>query len=214
MPKPDWGNAAGGAATGAGIGSAFGPIGTAVGGLLGGVGGLFGFGKSKKPKMKQQSNLSPQQQQLLNPLIQALSQKGGVNQQGLEQLMELLNYEPEGLEEMQAPALEQFNTQVIPNILERFSGVGARSSSALNQALAQGARGVTTDLAAMRANALQNATQIRQNALSQLLGFNQFATNPNFQQNYMKEGKAGLFEQLAPIAGKIAGSQLGSFGGF
>lgn len=206
MPKPSWGGALGGAATGAGLGSVFGPIGMGIGGLLGGVGGLFGAGRSKEEKFQQRSTLSPEQAKNLSPLNQLLP---GLNEESLSILQQLLNYQPESMEEMQQPALNQFEQEIIPSILERFSGLGARSSSALNQTLGQAAQGLGTNLAAMRSNAMQNATGVRQNALQQLLGYNQFAASPQFTQNYVQGRQPGLFEQLAPAAGQLFSSTRG-----
>lgn len=199
-----------GAFSGGGIGSAFGPIGAIAGGLLGGGLGAGGVGRGKKGKFKRMSMLSRPQRKLLKPFYKQLT---GINKGGLNQLNSLLKYKPESLEEMQAPALEQFENQVIPSILERFSGAGARSSSALNQTLGESAKGLTTNLAAMRAQSLQNAVQVRQNALNQLLGYNQFAANPGLTQNYFKEGSPSIWSQLAPIAGRVVGGGLGSLFG-
>lgn len=200
--------------TGGGLGKFLGPIGALAGGLLGGSRGRSRGRKAKQGKFKQRSPLSSSQRNILKPYYNQLKD---VNKQGINQLQKLINYQPEGLDEIQGPALEQFENQILPSILERFSGAGARSSSALNQTLGESAKGLTTNLAAMRAQGLQNATQVRQNAINQLLGYNQFAANPSFTQNYFKEGSPAtpsIWSQLAPIAGRALGGGLGGlFGG-
>lgn len=118
------------------------------------------FGKS--PKLKQMPNYSPQQQSFLDMLLQG-SQQG--TQGSLDWLQSLFG--DEGFEDYERPYMEQFNQQIVPGITEKFAGMGAKSSSGLNQALAQAGRGLSSDLASQRANlrgqginALQNYAQL------------------------------------------------------
>lgn len=191
-----------GGLAGGGLGSAFGPVGIGVGSVLGGIGGLLS--RPKSSKIRQASTLSPQQEQTLNPFYQGL---GDANQGGLEQLMQLLNYQPQGQQEMEQPLFEQFQQQVIPGILERFLGSGnSKGSGGLNQAIGQGLRGLGGDIASMRAQQQQGAAGIRQQAIQQLLQFNQMLNNPSFRMPYMKQGQQGLASQIAQPAANVAGS--------
>lgn len=170
---------------------------------------LFGnLFSSPRMKQKQYSTLNPEQRNLLSPLYSGLQ---GNNQQFSDILSQLLNYEPEGLEDMQAPALRQFEEEVVPSILERFAGSNSRASSGLNQALSGAGKNLTTDLASMRAQLLQQKPQIRSNALQTLLGYNQYLTNPNMTYNTLQPQSGGLSNLLGMLGG-FAGNRL--FGGY
>lgn len=187
--------AAGGALTGAGIGSAFGPLGAGLGGLLGGVGGLLGFGKSKKPKLKDYSPYSSQQRALMDQFGADLGPLAGLAKQDLAGI---LGNDPNSLRAFEDPYLKQFNEEIIPNIAERFSGLGAQRSSAFGQALAQGGQDLETRLASLR-------SQLKQNALQSLLQFGQFGMQQQVSP-YIRQGTPGLFDSLAGSAGQIAGN--------
>lgn len=191
----DWANSGTGALTGAGIGSVFGPIGSGVGGILGGLSGLFGFGKSKSPQIKQYQNFSSDQQELIQEATQAA--RAG-NQNAIKWLNSILSDEEGTFDEYEKPYLDQFNEEVIPGILERFTGMGARSSSALNQTLGQAAKGLSTNLSEQRAN-------LKKNALQQLSDFSQLGLRQSGTP-YIQGGKQGAFELLAPYAGQALGS--------
>ena len=121
---------------------------------------------------------------------------------------------------MEAPALEQWEQQVIPSIMERFANSGG--SSGLNQMLSQGARGVTTDLAAMRNQNRWNRAQLmsqnrgnllgaKQNALNSLLNLNQLGLNPGYKQTYYQQGQPNWFQQIAPsVAGAAGKAAIGA----
>ncbi len=104
------------------------------------------------------------------------------------------------------PTLEQFRRQVIPAIQEQFVGQGASSSSGLNQALAQAATDVQSNLAAQLGGFQQQGLQNQMALLSQALGLG--ATKPLIQEGSNPLGAAaGLF-------GTVGGSLLGGpFGG-
>lgn len=185
----DLSNALAGAGTGAGVGAAFGPLGAGIGGLVGGLGGLFGGGKGKKDKIKNLPNYTPEQQQFINQRLQMAMQG---DQEAMKFIMSILSDEPGAFEDFERGALEQFNEQVIPGIMERFSGLGAQSSSALNQSLSQAARRLSGDLASQRAS-------LKGQAINQL---NNYANTGLTRQNspYVQQGNQGLFNQLAPAA--------------
>ena len=191
----NWGGAGSGALTGAGIGSAFGLPGIVGGGLLGGITGLLGFGQGKKSKIKEYSPYSDQQRDLMNQFGSDLGPLAGLAKQDL---MGILGNNPDSLRGFEDPYLKQFNEEIIPNIAERFSGLGAQKSSAFGQALSQGGQDLETRLASLR-------SQLKQNAMQSLLQFGQMGMQ---QQNtpYIRQGSPGLFDSLSGSAGQIAGN--------
>ena len=56
---------------------------------------------------------------------------------------------------VKAPALQTWETELVPEIMEQFAGAGALSSSGLNRALAESARKLTTDLASTYGSMLE-----------------------------------------------------------
>lgn len=193
-----FGNAATGALTGAGIGSSFGPVGAAAGGLLGGIGGLFGFGKSKADKIKKLPIYDKAQTDYLNQVLQGAQ---GGNQNAFDYLNSILSNEEGAFEDFEGPELERFYQQTIPNILERVGNRGmSKGGSALNQTLAQAGRGLSGDLASQRA-------RLKQNAISQLMQFSEQGLRSKTSP-YIQQGKAGAFEQLAPLAGQSIGNSF------
>lgn len=188
------GEALGGAATGAGIGSMFGPWGAGLGGLLGGASGLFGIGRSKKDKIKQLPLFGEQQEEYLDQLLGGAQ---GLTPDALGYLQSILGDEEGAFEDFERPALQQFEEEIIPSILERFSGMGARSSSALGQTLGRAGKDLETSLSQQRAG-------LKQSALQQLLGMGQLGLTRRTQP-YVKQGRTGLMEALAPMSGQILG---------
>ena len=199
----NFGNAIAGGATGAGIGSAFGPVSAGIGGLLGGLGGLLGLGKGKSEKIKRFDPYDQQQRAYLNQLLQG-AQSG--NQNAMQYLNSILSNDEQAYNDFEAPEMQRFQQQTVPGIMERFSGMGAQSSSALNQTLGQAGQDLSLGLAQQRAG-------LKQNALQQLLGMGQQGLTP--QHYYTKGGQQSLWGQLAPAAsqGFLQGSQGGQFSG-
>ncbi len=187
----DFSNAFTGAATGAGVGAPFGPAGAAAGGALGGLFGLLGGGKDKPEKLMERERFNPQQREFMANLLEQV--KAG-NQQAIEYYNKILSEDPEAFADFERPAMEQFQQQTVPNILERLNAGGGMNkySGAVTQQLAQAGQGLSSNLAAMRANLKQNAIQGLQN-YSQL-GLQQ-QTDP-----YTQGGQRGAFNQLAPAA--------------
>lgn len=148
--------------------------------------------------------LSPQQAQFLS---QAL---GGAGQQGSQAFSQLL--QPQGQQDFQGlfeqtyvnPALKQLQGSIIPQIKETFAGGDSRSSSALNQALAEAATDVTTNLGSQFGQFFQNQQQLGQQgqlgALGQLGGLAGIKT---FEPTTVtKEGWLGpVLNMIASLAG-------------
>jgi hypothetical protein len=211
----DFGNAISGAVTGGTLGSFFPGIGTGIGALAGGALGLFGIGGSKKPKIQQQTTMTPEQSMALKQYYSNPITNNPLYQQGNSYLMDLLSNDPSALEAFAAPMMQRFNEQIVPGIAERFAGMGtggsALSSSGLNQSLAYAARGLGNDLGAQRAalqqfglsQALPYAQQPYANQLAGL-GIQSF-------QPYMTPGSQGLF---GPIASGLAGGASQGLGSY
>jgi hypothetical protein len=198
----DLNNAFGGAATGAGIGASFGPWGALGGGVLGGLAGLSGFGKSKEPKIKQQSLYSPEQMSTFSDL---LNQAKAGNQDAIAYFSKLFSDEPGAFEDFERPYLEQFQNEIAPSILEMLNAGQNKYSSGVTNSLANAAKGLSTNLASQRANLRQNAGQMLQNYTQ--LGLTR-QTQP-----YTKSYQQGAFANLAPAAAQGYQSLLNNYGG-
>ncbi|HTJ49059.1 MAG TPA: hypothetical protein VL443_06350 [Cyclobacteriaceae bacterium] len=185
--------ALGGAASGATLGSIVPGIGTAVGAGIGGLAGLFGGGfTGRKGGFKQTPNkFSPQQQSVLNLLLQQ-------GQQGLQNPLA-------GFGDVENYAKQQFQSNIVPGIAERFTAMGGsdtRGSSDFAGSLGSAGAGLASELAALRQ---QYGTQNQQNAL-QLL---QLGLEPQFE-NYYESGDPGIGPQLLSSGVGAASNYFGS----
>lgn len=188
----DFSNAFTGAATGAGIGSAFSPgVGTAIGGGLGFLSGLLGFGKDQPEKLMERERYTPEQKQALAELLQQV-QAG--NKDAIAYYQKILSDDPEAFADFERPAMEQFQQQTIPNILERINAGGGMNkySGAVTQQLSQAGRGLSSDLAAQRAN-------LKNSAVQGLLNYSQLGLQQQTDP-YIQGGRPGAFSQAAPAA--------------
>lgn len=201
----NWGGAASGAASGAAAGSTFGPWGTVIGAGVGGITGFFsGSGKNK---IKQQSNMTPEQQQGFKNYWDNPITGDETYQAGNQYIKNLLSGNPEAYAAFEAPLMRQFQEQTIPGIAERFAGMGtgagAGGSSALYNSLAKAGSDFSTNIAALRGGlqmqalpqALNYAQQPYSNAMAGF-GVNSF-------QNYQNQPQPGLdyyTGQLLPSA--------------
>jgi hypothetical protein len=169
---------------------------------------------------KQQSNFL---QQLLGQL-QGQSSNIGQNplfQQGSNFLQQLLSGSPESSAAFEAPAMRQFNEQIVPGIAERFSGLGAgaQSSSAFQQALGQAGAGLSENLQALRSglqmNALPQALGYAQQPISNLQGFGQLGLGTQTkgfmpkQQPFWQQLLAGLSGGAGQFGGQLGGGFFG-----
>lgn len=167
------------------------------------------MGQSKGGGYIKKDTLSPEQMTLLQQLI---SGSNGMSQQAAQGFQQFLPGGGGGKAITDA-ANQNFNQTTLPQIMTAF-GSNAKSSSALNQALAAGASNLNTDLAAqlsqMQLSAAQGLGSLGQGQAS--LGLN----TPAFA--YMQR-QPPLWQQML-LAGVGAGGQLGaaalgkpSFGG-
>ncbi len=121
--------------------------------------GLFDFIFGKKEKLEKFETMSPQQQQLLSSILQQLGGEGQLGQgyeQGLQQLMQMMDPSSEAQQRFADPYMQQFQQQTVPGLAERFAGMGgsatggALSSSGFGQALGGAAAGLQSQLAGLK----------------------------------------------------------------
>ena len=175
---------------------------------------LFGT----KGEFKQTPTLTPEQQQLFSQLIGRLGGQGGQQGQmgqGLDLISQLFGGNQQFLEQMQAPALRQFQEQIVPGIAEQFSGAGsgAQGSSSFAQALGGAGADLTERLAGQRAEMGAQAQQGGLQALMQMLGM---AQQPQFANAYQPGQAGGLGSLLGGVGqgfGGMFGGGLGSLFG-
>lgn len=146
--------------------------------------------KEKQPKIKDYHPYTRDQEDIIERIQELV---GPLNENAMSYLNQILSNDPEAFAEFEAPMKQAYEQETIPNILERFSSVGARNSSALNQTLARSGRDLSMDLAAQRAN-------LRDSALGRLGQFNQTALTRT-KEPYIKGGAPGGASAAAPFAG-------------
>jgi len=176
--------------------AAFAPL--LAAGITAGAGLLGGGGKDDQ--VKQMPTYSPQQLEFINDLLQQA--KSG-NQNAFKFLNQILSDDPKAMEAFNAPAIQEFEEDIIPSILERFSGLGARNSSALNQTLGRAGETLATNLNSQRA-------QLKSNAINQLMGYSQMGLTPTTKP-YIKAGMPSAIAALAPTAANLAYQGLNSY---
>lgn len=167
----------------------------------------MGWWSGSKSKVKQYSNLSPEQQPLQNQLIQsALGQgAGGASGAAADYYRGLLGNNNEDYESLAGPQMRQFNEEIIPGLSEQFAGMGSgglSSSGFRNAALSSGVD-LAERLGAIRANLRQAGAQGLQNISQQAL-------QPTVQ-NVMMQGQPGFGQALAGGVGSAIGGALPSF---
>lgn len=203
MAKASFGGALGGAASGAALGSSFGPIGTGIGALGGGLLGLFGGG-GKKGKMKQLSNLTPEQKELMALITQGLSQGEGPLKDLFGQF-DRASFE-EGVAQ---PELKRFREETLPTIMEKFIAGNQVGGSGMQRAALRAGTDLQSKLAELSYKAQQQQQQNRLQGLQTGLGTRAL-------ENIYRPGTEGpgqsFFKGLAPGIGQGIGSQLA--GGF
>ena len=137
--------------------------------------------------------------------------------QAIQNLMQMLSGGQGGQQQYQqafAPiaqnAREQFTSQTIPGLAERFTALGGgQNSSAFQGALGQAGAGLESSLAGMGAQFGQQQQQLDQNYLLNLL---RFALMPQFESQY-RPATGGLLGNLAGGVGQGLGSVGSGLGG-
>lgn len=164
-------------------------------------------------------------QQLLSQLMGQSSNIGQnpLFQQGSNFLQQLLSGSPESTQAFEAPAMRQFNEQIVPGLAERFSGLGAgaQSSSAFQQALGQAGAGLSENLQALRSglqmSALPQALGYAQQPINNLQGFGQLGLGSQSfgyvpkQQGFLKQLMTALAGGAGQGLGRLGTSFLGGF---
>lgn len=151
---------------------------------------FFGFGKGNKDQIEAFNKFTPEQMKLINDILSRVSGQTG---NAFDYINSILSNDPKAMAEFEKPTIDQFNQQVVPGILERFTGQGARSSSATNQTLGQAGRQLSSDLAAQRAN-------LKSGAINQLMNF--LNTGLTQTQGFnVRQGQEGLLQMLMKILG-------------
>jgi len=145
--------------------------------------------------------VTPQQQQLLDLI---LGSSMGPLQQGFSNLSGILSGDKQAFE---APAMRQFQQEIVPNIAETFAGLGegSQGSSAFAQTLGRSGADLAENLASKRAD-------LQSNALEQLLGLTKTGLQPQFTPMQIpgQEGALqGIFKGLGSIGGFGASQFLG-----
>lgn len=170
--------ALGGAGAGATIGSFIPGIGTAIGAGLGALGGGFAglFGGGKEGGVQQAQKHNPEQQNILNFLLQQ-------GQQGIQNPYA-------GFAPIAQQARNQFSQQTVPSLAERFTSMGnnSLSSPAFASQIGQAGAGLEEALAALQS---QYGQQNQHNALQML----SLGLSPSFE-NFYQGSQPGFGENL------------------
>lgn len=106
-------------------------------------------------------------------------------------------------ESIVAPTLETYQQQVIPSIQQYYSDLGLGSSGALNQALAQSATSLGTQLGAQQMDFYKTQQAGALGALGQLSGL---STTPT--QAPMIQQSQGILGPLLGVAGQLGGAAI------
>lgn len=214
MPKANWSTGIGAGLTGAGTGFAVGgPPGAIVGGIGGLLSGLFGGGKDKQPKIENYPILDPMQQSGLRQYFGNPIERSPLYNQGASYLSSLLSNEPGAFEAYEKPYLQDFQRNIVPEIMNSYMGTGQQAgSSALYNSLAQAAKDLQTNLAAQRANlrgqAANQALGYAQQPYSNLLAGVQVPT----MQPYERPGQPGFGTQAMAGAANVFSNALANKG--
>lgn len=114
--------------------------------------------------------LAPQQRDFLSGVLGNAAPQAGESYRQFLQPQGVGDYQELFEKSYVNPAMQTFNRQVLPSIQQQFVDAGAGSSSALNQALAEAATDVTTNLGSQFGNFFQQQQQNKLGALGQLGG--------------------------------------------
>ena len=154
------------------------------------------FGTSQK--QEEISRFTPEQQQVLEQMLQLVSGSGGL-QAGLGNLLNILGGSDEAFSAFEAPIKRQFQEEIVPGLSEQFAGAGALDSSAFGHALGRASEGLSETLAAQRAD-------LQQSSLQQLLELLGIGLQPQFD-TAVTPGTPG-------ILGSAVSGGLGAFGSY
>jgi hypothetical protein len=161
-------------------------------------------------KLKKVPTGTPQQQGLHNNILQqamGMAQGGGGYDLANQYYNSLLGpNQQQAFDQFSQPYLQQFNEQMLPQIAERFAGMGALSSSGFGQALGGAASGLQSQLA-------QLFSQLQGQAAQQQYGqYNQLSQTGLNYQPFAYNKQAGSAGFLGPLLGGIGTAMGGPIG--
>lgn len=158
----------------------------------------MGFWTGTPAKRENVSNLRPEQEGLYQQAVNAGKGPGagGAFGTAADYYRNLMSDNPADYNAFAAPALRQYNQDIVPGISEQFAGMGAGglSSSGFQNAQIQGATDLSERLGAIRANLRQQGAQGLQN-IGQT-GLQSYSQNMETQP-----GTEGFLSQAAPLVG-------------
>lgn len=149
------------------------------------------------PEMKQQSALTPQQQEFQSMLLNML---GGSSGMGFDFINQILSGDEEAFKDFEAPIKRQFEQEVVPGIAERFAGMGsggAQNSSAMMQTMGRAGSELSQNLAQLRSG-------LKMGALQQLQGLMGLGQQKSVENVY-DPGAYGVVGGMLQGAGEGAG---------
>ena len=152
------------------------------------------------------STLRPEQEGNFQQLQNAAQGRGatGAFGESADYYRDLMSNDNADINAFNAPALRQYNEEIVPGLSEQFAGMGAGglSSSGFRNAQIQGATDLSERLGAMRANLRQRGAEGLQNIGQQSLG--------NYSQNMVtKQGSQGLIGSVGPALVSAGAAALG-----
>ena len=188
---------------------------------FGSLGKLLG---GRSAKTEQLPALTPEQQNILNQILGMLDVEGmdiGNSElfgAGQDQLLKMLEGDTSLIE---APLMQQFEQEIMPGIAQRFGGLGAKSSSGYQQAMANAGGNLAAQLGQLRYGAKESAldralaySSQRAQGLQSLANLGLGTKSFGYQTT---PGSPGLLEGMLSGAAGMAGQRLAMprrFGGF
>jgi hypothetical protein len=164
----------------------------------------FLFGRPEETKRV--STLGAGQEPILANLLQALQGggAGGAFGESADYYRDLLDPSGQAQEAFAAPALRQFQEELIPDLAERFAGMGsgALSSSGFRNAATREAGSLSERLASMRAGLQGQGAAGLSGLGTQGLG--------RFEEQLLSRGTKGFLPQLAEGFGPAIGTAVGA----
>lgn len=166
--------------------------------------GEYIFGKESK--VKSRSLQTPLQQEIFGKLLGGV---GGLNPMLLQILQQYLQPGQQGIDEFSQPYMQQFESQILPRIAERFAGGaqgGALSSSGFAQALGGAGADLQSQLAQLYSGRQQQTSGQLLNSLQGLstaptFGFSQRPASQGLFSTIMGSFAQGLGQSANPFSG-------------
>lgn len=160
-------------------------------------------------KRENVSTLRPEQEGLYNQLVNAGQQRGagGAFGDAADYYRNLLSDDSADYNAFAAPAMRQYNEDIVPGLSEQFAGMGAGglSSSGFRNAQIQGATDLAERLGSIRAN-------LRQAGAQGLAGIGQAGLQSFSQNMETRPATEGFLSQAAPVIGSAVASLFGPAG--